>query len=163
MIRKTFKNCLSFRVEEMKSEVNKYVRTWTTGCPPVFCISLYLHLYMYCCYWYHYGCEYTTLLFHLIIYLILFCLVASPCISENEQNVPPEIPRASISINTEEIVKCDVSVQVPSEDIVGLDKWTSSTLDQNVSARMEALKVITDCEHSKLWRNESSALMTQTF
>ena len=27
---------------------------------PLFCISLYLHLYMYCYYWHHYGCVYTT-------------------------------------------------------------------------------------------------------
>ena len=46
---------LSPRVEEMKSEVDKCVRTWTTE-SPVFCISLYLHLHMNCCYWDHCDC-----------------------------------------------------------------------------------------------------------
>ena len=46
---------LSPRVEEPKSEVNKTVRIWTTEFP------VFLHMYVYCCYWYHYGCEYTKI------------------------------------------------------------------------------------------------------
>ena len=53
-LRKTFKNCLSPRVEKRKSEVNKTVPIWTTESS-----LLYLRMYIYCCYWYNYGCEYT--------------------------------------------------------------------------------------------------------
>ena len=49
-LRKTFKNCLFPRVEEPKSEVNKWIRTWTTESPvylspPVFaCVFAYIYV-----------------------------------------------------------------------------------------------------------------------
>ena len=57
MKRKTFKNCLSPRVEEPKSEINKrfFSEQRSHLCIWVCQLFFFFFLYIHCCYWYHYG------------------------------------------------------------------------------------------------------------